>query len=405
MTMIKITRKQRLIATICISTAFFVSELIAGLYTHSLALVADAFHYLSDVVGFTVALIALIVSESPEPPPQEFTFGWQRATLLGAFFNGVFLLALAVSILVQAIERFTDSPHIEQPKIVLIVGCVGLGLNLLVMSFLHEHNHEAGHVHGQSHSHSQSYGEHIHEEDLHWEDERPRSCPDADQGNVEHMKHFTSISHFGHKHAAMTPSRPGKDLGLLGVFIHVVGDAINNVGVIIAALIIWLTDSPMRYYADPAISIFIAIMIFMTSLPLTKKSGSILLQTAPLGINIEDVKHDIEMVEGVQSVHELHIWRLNQQTSIATAHIVIDDRTITDFTETAMIIMECLHAYGVHSATLQPEAVPSLAATDMETASTDNETTTIREGQINLIESSRAKDDGAITTSPDHAPF
>lgn len=46
------------------------------------------------------------VSERPQPPPKEYTFGWQRATLLGAFFNGVFLLALGVSILVQAIERF-----------------------------------------------------------------------------------------------------------------------------------------------------------------------------------------------------------------------------------------------------------------------------------------------------------
>jgi zinc transporter 1 len=48
------------------------------------------------------------ISERPAPPPQELTFGWARATLLGAFFNGVFLLALGVSILVQAIERFVN---------------------------------------------------------------------------------------------------------------------------------------------------------------------------------------------------------------------------------------------------------------------------------------------------------
>lgn len=48
------------------------------------------------------------ISEHPTPPPQELTFGWARASLLGAFFNGVFLLALGVSILVQAIERFVN---------------------------------------------------------------------------------------------------------------------------------------------------------------------------------------------------------------------------------------------------------------------------------------------------------
>lgn len=55
---------------------------------------------------------------------------------------------------------------------------------------------------------------------------------------------------------------------MLGVLIHVVGDAANNVGVIISALVIWLTTSPARYYADPAVSMAIAIVIFTTSLPL-----------------------------------------------------------------------------------------------------------------------------------------
>lgn len=103
-------------------------------------------------------------------------------------------------------------------------------------------------------------------------------------------------SHHEHKHSFVAPSKPGRDLGIFGVFIHVVGDAINNVGVIVSAVIIWKLDSPARYYADPAIGIFIAIMIFLTAIPLTKKSGSILLQIAPGGIDLEDVKHDIEMV-------------------------------------------------------------------------------------------------------------
>jgi zinc transporter 1 len=58
-------------------------------------------------------------------------------------------------------------------------------------------------------------------------------------------------------------------------------------------------------------------------------------------------------------VHELHIWRLDQRKSVASAHIVVDGRTIEAFADKAKIIMECLHAYGVHSATLQPEALIS----------------------------------------------
>jgi zinc transporter 1 len=55
---------------------------------------------------------------------------------------------------------------------------------------------------------------------------------------------------------------------MLGVLIHVVGDAANNVGVIISALVIWLTSSPSRYYADPTVSMAIALVILTTSLPL-----------------------------------------------------------------------------------------------------------------------------------------
>ena len=166
---------------------------------------------------------------------------------------------------------------------------------------------------------------------------------------------------------------------MLGVMIHVIGDAINNVCVIIAALIIWKASSPARFYADPAVGVFIAIMILLTAVPLTRSSGSILLQIAPPGVRLDDVKQDIEKVRlpaapatriafastetkhhpqipGIESVHELHIWRLDQRKSVASAHVVVDGRTVETFADKARTIMECLHAYGIHSATLQPEA-------------------------------------------------
>lgn len=89
---------------------------------------------------------------------------------------------------------------------------------------------------------------------------------------------------------------PGRDLGMLGVLIHIIGDAINNIGVIIAAVVIWQTRFEGRFYADPAASMFIAIMIFVSAIPLTRNSGAILLQSAPRGVEIADVKHDLEQV-------------------------------------------------------------------------------------------------------------
>ncbi|TVY40573.1 Zinc homeostasis factor [Lachnellula subtilissima] len=131
-----LTRSQRLMLTIGISFCFFVAEISVGFYTHSLALIADAFHYMNDLLGFIVALVALKISRRPTSP-KRLSFGWQRAQLLGAFFNGVFLLALGVSIFLQSIERFVSLQRVENPMLVLIMGCIGLTINIISAIFLH----------------------------------------------------------------------------------------------------------------------------------------------------------------------------------------------------------------------------------------------------------------------------
>ncbi|KAF7591610.1 hypothetical protein BBP40_001310 [Aspergillus hancockii] len=333
-----LTRERRLTLVISISASFFLAEISVGFYTRSLALVADAFHYLNDLVGFIVALIALKISQRSKHP-KELSFGWQRAQLLGAFFNGVFLLSLGVSVFLQSVDRFVSVEKLENPKLVLIIGCVGLGLNLLSGLFLHEHDHGDSAV-----------------------------AEPVDQGSdltsqasvLEHRGSLSSRvaipSHVEHRHSVNPqPTKKGHDLGMMGVLIHVLGDAMNNIGVIIAALVIWKADYEGKYYADPAVSMAISFVILLSSLPLVRKSGTILLQSVPLGLDPEDVKHDLEAIPGVESVHELHIWRLNQEKALASAHLVVSEELVDDFMEKAKIINECFHAYGIHSTTLQPE--------------------------------------------------
>jgi len=182
------------------------------------------------------------------------------------------------------------------------------------------------------------------------------------------------------------PVAKGRDLGMMGVLLHVLGDAANNLGVIISALVIWLTHYEGRYYADPAVSMAIAVTILLSSLPLgmcaccdhgmdclltqsrqkVRRSGVILLESAPNGVDLGDVKHDLEKIPGVVSIHELHVWRLNQQKSLASVHVVISDRSISSFHKLAKTINECFHAYGIHSATLQPELSAAAAGADGE---------------------------------------
>jgi solute carrier family 30 (zinc transporter), member 1 len=243
--------------------------------------------------------------------------------------------------------------------LVVIIGAIGLGLNIISIIFLHEHDHGHGHSHGHGHDHEHAQPGQI-----------PLQVPSpppeialatldvaSDTQSADNAP-FSSADHQEHRHTHKIFSSPKHhhDFGMMGVLLHVLGDAVNNIGVIISGLIIWKTSSPHRYYADPAVGMAIALMILLTSLPLVKKTGHILLQSPPLGIDVNDIKHDLETIPSVLSVHELHVWRLNQTKSLASAHVVVGaDTSVEEFQSVAKTINECLHAYGVHSVTLQPE--------------------------------------------------
>ncbi|KAK3318545.1 cation efflux protein [Apodospora peruviana] len=400
--------KHRLSAAMLISFTFFVTELAVAYRTKSLALMADSFHYMNDLISFAVALTAVMISEREEAP-QDLTFGWQRAQTLGAFFNGVFLLALGMSIFFQSIERFISVQQIENVKLMLIMGCVGLTLNIISAAFLHEH-HDHGHGHGHCHTttvisadhhdhtdndmaigqghHSHAShdidagrGREIDNTSLGESDMGKKLDVDTDsdiglelkdsRGAVRQKRSFhtdqfncageltqNADPHDGHRHPIYTEIKgPTRDIGMMGVMIHVISDALNNLGVIAASLIVWFVSSNTRHYADPAVSMGISLMILISALPLVKSSGTILLQSAPPGVNLGDVKHDLEKIPGIESVHELHVWRLDQTKAVASAHVLLSEDSLVDFMHRAQTIRECLHAYGIHSVTLQPELV------------------------------------------------
>ncbi|KAK1507537.1 cation diffusion facilitator family transporter [Colletotrichum tamarilloi] len=320
MSRFKINRKRRIMAAIAISGGFFIAELVVGYRTKSLALIADAFHYMNDLIGFAVALIALVVSERKPPPPKSLPFGWNRAQVLGAFFNGVFLLALGVSILLQAIERFTQLPNLKDPTLILIMGCIGLGLNVIVLSFLHG-------TYPRNHTTRRGV-------------KRPP---------LAHQYAYTNniISQAPQPH-------PPLNINMLGVLLHVLTDALNNLSVIIAALIIWKSPSPNRFYADPAIGIFIALTITLSAVPLCRRAGQILMESAPAGVDVEFVRGGMLKVPRVQEVSNLLVWQLDQTTTLATAHVTITEDSISSFASTADAIDLRLQQFGIRSVALHP---------------------------------------------------
>ncbi|KAF8932608.1 hypothetical protein BGZ47_011275 [Haplosporangium gracile] len=165
----KLSRSGRIIILLVLNIVMFLAEIIVGYMTGSLALIADAFHMLSDVLSQIIALYAIRLAAKTKWQ-STLSYGWQRAELLGALYNGVFLLALCLTILLDAIQRFFKAEVIENPKLVLIVGGIGLLCNLLGLVLFHDHAGH-GHSHGHSHSHTTNHS-HSHEKS---HSEKPKS--------------------------------------------------------------------------------------------------------------------------------------------------------------------------------------------------------------------------------------
>lgn len=317
-----------------ISCAFFAVEIAIGFKTRSLALIADAFHYLNDIVAYAIAFVAAWL-QSRGQHTHQFTYAFHRAELVGAFFNGVFLLALALSILLQSIERFVHLETVDHPILILIVGCVGLGLNVLSALVIHDH-----HGHGHGHSHSQGLG-HSHSEES------------VTTVNVNPM----DTVHASHNHTIAPPLLAQEtNLGLVGVLIHLLGDAVNNIGVIIVAIVIWKLDSHKKFYADPAMSLAIALIIFGSAVPLTLRSGRILLESTPLHLDLAKVKEDLVTVPLVKSVHDMHVWHLSQSVILASLHVCVPEgTTLEQWEQTERYLQHCFSAYGISHVTISPE--------------------------------------------------
>jgi zinc transporter 1 len=470
-----------------IDTAFFFLELITGYAVHSLALVADSFHMLNDVLSLCVGLWAVkMANKEMKDTPKMYTYGYQRAETLGALVNGVFLVALCVTIFLDAISRFVEPQVVSNPVLVLVVGCLGLASNLVGLVLFHDHGHShggGGHGHGgHSHSHGNEISDaeeghahadhdhgHSHDESGHnhaaghkhahkhsestvenfpfspksnkagksadapdvegttvagspeisprarrrhsrngsrnVDFDGPKSFrnsiiqqaananqPDsleteeiaAAEGQVEHDEngHNHGVSsplmggqsqgygaitlpadHQSHRHAQEKPKGSGGhshgDLNMKGIFLHVMGDALGNIGVIVTAIIIWKTDYTWRFYFDPAISLVITVIILCSAIPLCKAASRILLQAVPQGIEVDDIKYDIQRLDGVKECHHLHVWQLSDQKLIASLHVTVDFAFKGDgsarYMALAREIRECLHEYGIHSSTIQPE--------------------------------------------------
>lgn len=115
-------------------------------------------------------------------------------------------------------------------------------------------------------------------------------------------------------------------LNIRAAFFHILGDTISSIGVIIASIIISLTGWT---YADPIIAIIIGIIILTGAVQLLKESSDILLEAVPKHIEMDKVIQTIKTIEGVDSIHDLHIWTITSGIYAMSAHVVVQDTIVS----------------------------------------------------------------------------
>ena len=145
------------------------------------------------------------------------------------------------------------------------------------------------------------------------------------------------------------------DLNLRSAFVHLMGDALSTLGAVAAGIVISFTGAN---WLDPAISVLIGVLILWNAWGILRETVSILLESTPQDIDLNDMVRDMRAVAGVRGVHDLHVWSITRSVRILSAHIVTDDVAISRGAALQREVRELVgRKYGVGHATLQLECV------------------------------------------------
>ncbi|MFB8348441.1 cation diffusion facilitator family transporter [Streptomyces niveus] len=278
--------KGRLRIALGITLSVMVMEIIGGIASDSLALIADAAHMATDAVGLALALLA--VHFAGRPATSNRTFGLARAEILAALANCVLLLGVGGFLLFEAIERFI-TPADTDGGLTIIFAAVGMVANLISLSLL---------MRGQKES-----------------------------------------------------------LNVRGAYLEVLADTLGSVAVLISATVILTTGWQA---ADPIASLVIGLMIVPRTVKLLRETLNVLLEAAPKGVDMAEVRAHMVALPGVADVHDLHAWTITSGMPVLSAHVVVDQSVLNSVGHEKMLhdLQGCLGShFDVEHCTFQLEPV------------------------------------------------
>jgi len=244
-----------------------VVELAAGYAGHSMALVSDGVHNLTDVPTLVISWLAM--RWALRPPTHEKTFGYHRAGILAAFVNALVLTLAALVLMAGSLARLRH-PVPVHAGLMLWVSLLALAIN----------------------------------------------------GGI------TLAVHSGRR-----------DLNIRTVWIHNLGDALSNIAILAGAFVIRWSGA---YWIDAVLGTGIGVMILWSAIGILRQSTHILLEGLPRDIVLENVVRALLRVEGVQEVHDIHIWTIGGELHALSCHVRIPDMHMEESEKILAAITEVL---------------------------------------------------------------
>lgn len=264
-----------------LNAGFMVVQLIYSFRSGSLGLFSDSLHMALDCSSLALGLVAGVLSKTPIDKNSKFPFGYSRFETLAGFTNGTLLVGISGGIIFEAMSRLYNPVALKETTELVVVSVVGLLVNLVgIVAFGHG---DHGHGHGHSHSHETSHEGHSH----------------ASSHSEAH----------GHSHSIM-PSIENDNMR--GIFLHILADTLGSVGVVISTI---LTKLFKWEGFDPIASIIIAILIFLSAIPLIKSTSSSLLLSVSKDkeAKIRSTLKEVQVVKGVKSFTTPRFWPENEK--------------------------------------------------------------------------------------------
>ncbi|MBB3108387.1 cobalt-zinc-cadmium efflux system protein [Paenibacillus phyllosphaerae] len=274
--------KRTLWLTLGLTLFFTIVEIIGGIMSHSLALLSDSAHMVSDVLALGLSMTAIYMAS--REPNAKYTFGYLRFEILASFLNGAALAIIAIGIFIEGVKRFLQPQAIDFP-LMLTIASIGLIVNIVLTVIL------------------------------------SRSMKEEQNLNVQ-----SALWHF-------------------------FGDLLSSVGVIVSAVIIYFTGVT---FFDPLISVLIGVIIFAGGWRIIRESYSILMEAVPHQFDLDEIRGSIMEVEGVEDVHEMHLWAISTGHYSLTAHVFVREN-IQPYCVILAIHETLRMKYGIEHATIQTE--------------------------------------------------